>query len=402
MELDKIVSVYLKNNQNKSATAKELGIPRTTVRRKIKQAQSNSQYKSLFEIKNSFEVDESSVLKQQIQELKKELNNLSKKAVSGKVFKNFADKLENSEPKFPDWIKDSDETSGVTGVPSLVLSDWHFGEVVDSSQILECNEYNLDIAKKRVNRVVEKTIDLAFNHIANPSYPGIVVYLLGDMSTGIIHDELKITAEKETLQVQLELLGVLVQSINRLKEAFGKVFVPCVAGNHGRLSIKPRSKNAAYENLDWLLYMLLAKWFEDDEDVKFLVSDGEDAQFKIYGWNIRITHGGQYSGGDGIIGPVGPLVRGTMKKKSQLQGIDKDFDLLICGHFHRHIQLSNIICNSSLVGLNEYAFKKGFPAEPPQQAFFLTTKEIMVAFPMAILADEPEKRENNNWVGWKE
>lgn len=400
--IQQVVQTYFKLNKNARATAKELSLPRTTVRNRLKKARNNPKYKSLFSISDEFKADDINILNQQITELRRQLNSAQKNTVLTEQIKKFVLKLKDSDPIYPEWLSSEKIDYSEKNVANIIFSDWHFGEKVNKDQIFGVNEYDIAIAKERVNRVVDKTIDLAFNHLANPNYAGIVIYLLGDMQSGLIHEELKITGEKEVLQVVLELYGVLIEAITKLVDAFGKAFIPCVAGNHGRLTLKPRAKNYAFDNLDWVLYQLLAKWFENDKRVKFLVSDGEDAQFKVYDWTFRITHGSQFKGGDGLVGPSSTIIRNNYKKKAQLSGLNEDFDLLICGHFHQYIQLSNVICNSSLIGLNEYAFKSGFQAEPPQQAFFITTKDIKIAFPMPILAEEPRKRQDKNWVSWEE
>lgn len=401
-DLELTIQTYLNLDRNARATAKALSLPRSTVRNRLKKAKNNPKYKALLSISEDFKVTDTNILNQQIQELRRQLVSAQKNTLLTEQIKKFVLKLKNSDPIYPEWLDSEKINYSDKTVANIIFSDWHFGEMVNGAQIFGVNEYNIAIAKERVNRVVDKTIDLAFNHLANPNYAGIIVHLLGDMQSGLIHEELKITGEKEVLQIVLELYGVLIEAITKLVDAFGKAFIPCVAGNHGRLTLKPRAKNYAFDNLDWILYQLLAKWFENDKRVKFLVSDGEDAQFKVYDWTFRITHGSQFKGGDGLVGPSSTIIRNNYKKKAQLSGLNEDFDLLICGHFHQYIQLSNVICNSSLIGLNEYAFKSGFQAEPPQQAFFITTKDIKIAFPMPILAEEPKKKKDKNWVSWEE
>ena len=399
-----VVDAYFRLDKSARATARELNIPRTTVRRKLKEAKNDIRYKGLFNIAESCDINDEKILVHKVNELKRELNNVNKKALTSEYIKRFIFKLKDSEPIFPEWLKsDNSEKGSVQGVANIVFSDWHYGEVVDERQVMFANKYNMTIAKSRVDRVVEKTIDLAFNYIANPKYDGIIIHILGDMNSGLIHEELKITGEKETLQVVMELSGVLIEAIERLTTAFGRAFVPCVVGNHGRLTIKPKAKGYVFDNLDYLVYRIIEKHFEKDKRVKFLIPDGEDVQFKVFDWVFRLTHGSQFKGGGtGFVGPSATIIRNNYKKKVQLSGINEDFDLLICGHFHQHIQLSNIICNSSLIGLNEYAFKCGFQAEPPQQAFFITTRDIKIAFPMPILAEEPVKRVDSSWVSWKD
>lgn len=400
---EQVVTTYFNLGKNARATAKKLGLPRTTVRDRLKKARNNPKYKSLFFIEEEFKTDEVNILNQQISELRRQLNNSQKKSAIVEQIKTVVLKLKDSEPIYPEWLKNYSgiKHEEIIGVPTLCLGDFHFGEVVDPSQIFGVNEYNIEIAKQRVKIVVDKVIELAFNHIANAKYPGIVVPLLGDMTTGLIHEELKITGEKEVLQVSLELLGVMIEALTRLADAFGKVFVPCVAGNHGRLTIKPRAKGYAFDSMDWLLYQLLAKFLEKDKRIKFLISDGEDAQYKIYDFTYRISHGSQFSGGDGIIGSIGPIMRGDTRKRSSARSMKAEYDILLLGHFHQSMTIAQrCICNGSLVGYSEYAAKCNFPFEAPTQNFFITHPIHGVTFNLPIRIENKESN-NKEWVSWE-
>ena len=92
-------------------------------------------------------------------------------------------------------------------------------------------------------------------------YPGIVAALGGDMISGNIHEELQTTNEINTMPTVLDLFGKLAPALKRLADVFGRVFVPCVSGNHGRDTKKIWAKDRNHTSFDWLLYCLLAKHF---------------------------------------------------------------------------------------------------------------------------------------------
>ena len=57
----------------------------------------------------------------------------------------------------PSWT--TKEYSGKSqGIPTLFLSDWHWGEVVAPSEINWQNEYNLQIAHQRAKQCFEELI----------------------------------------------------------------------------------------------------------------------------------------------------------------------------------------------------------------------------------------------------
>jgi hypothetical protein len=50
---------------------------------------------------------------------------------------------------------------------------------------------------------------------------------------------------------------LLVWALDAMAERFGKVYVPCAAGNHGRNTLKPEFKRYVYKNFDWMITKLL-------------------------------------------------------------------------------------------------------------------------------------------------
>jgi len=212
----------------------------------------------------------------------------------------------------------------------------------------------------------------------------------------------------------VDLHGVLVWCIRTLAEKFGKVFVPCVSGNHGRGTVKIRAKGRNYTSFDWLLYTFLEKTFNPidpitgkkgpgyDERVKFDIPIGSDCLYSVYGHKYLLTHGDQFRGGDGMIGALGPIIRGDHKKRSRNSQIDMAYSTMICGHWHQLIQLERLIVNGSLKGYCEYAYANNFGFEPPRQALWMTHPKHGITLSMPVLVEPKESRKPTNWVEWKE
>lgn len=297
----------------------------------------------------------------------------------------------------PDWLVRTKPPKGSPGVPTLFCSDVHAGEVVRAEEINGLNSYDMATCRKRLRLMVDRTIDLLENHLVNPNYPGIVFALGGDMVSGDIHDELKETNELASLPTVLALRDVLVSCIGTLADRFGKVFVPCVVGNHGRQSKKPRAKLRVHTNYDWLLYTLLEKHFEGDPRIRFNIPEGPDARYSVYGHRYLLIHGDRFRGGDGMIGALGPIIRGDHRERSKASQINAQYDTMILGHWHQYISLSKLIVNGSVKGYDEYANNAGFGFEAPKQALWLTHPKhgITISMPV-ILEDKPIK--SREWV----
>lgn len=321
--------------------------------------------------------------------LKTELANAQSEAITrAEIWRRIAG-YEHLLPEVPTWVSKPKRKSKVTGVPFLMLSDWHWAEVVRPSEVSGVNAYNLEIAHKRVKRLVATAIELLTVDLANARYDGIVIGLGGDMFSGDIHEELKQTNENPVIPSVLDLLGVLVWLVNQFADIFGRVFVVGVTGNHGRNTKKIQAKERWATSYDWLLYALLARHFENDKRVTIAAPEAPEYGFSIYGHRYLLTHGDEFRGGDGIIGPLGPATRGRVRKQSRDTTMNRGFDTLVMGHWHTLAQLPNLVINGSLKGYDEFAMRMNFAFERPAQAMWITHPEHGITHQMPIYLEDP-------------
>ena len=272
------------------------------------------------------------------------------------------------------WLREPRAGLSDAGIPTLLLSDIHWGEVVRSDEIGGINAYDMPIARERLRSVVNKAAELLRDHVVG-DYPGIVVNLGGDMISGSIHDELLQTNEGTVMEQMLDLFEHLQSAIKFLADEFGRVHLPCVTGNHGRSNKKWQAKQRAHLSYEWLLYQFLARSFRNDERVSFQIPDGPDADYDLLGTRYRLTHGDTFRGGDGIIGPIGPVTRGTLKRGRMADAMGTPFDVLLLGHWHTLTWGANFIINGSTKGFDEFAMSLSITPEPPAQALWLTTEK---------------------------
>ena len=282
----------------------------------------------------------------------------------------------------PRVIPVEDHLAESPGFPMTMWSDWHWGETVDLDETGGVNEFNLDIALARVDRLVNGTINLLRNYGGlSPSYPGIYVCLGGDILSGGIHDELVETNWAPAVGQAFEAAAVIAGGLQRMAEEFGNVYVPCVVGNHGRNAKKPRAKLRIRENSEYYLYKALERHFADDPRIHFTVAEQTDVNFEVYGHRFLLTHGDALGtkGGDGIIGAIGPIQRGAVKIGTAERHVQRGFDTMIVGHWHSaqpRGDLFPVIVNGTLKGYDEYArtFLRAPPGKPSQQLWLVSPK----------------------------
>jgi len=330
--------------------------------------------------------------------LRKELEDLRSQANTADVMREYVGsaRLQTQELDLPRWASDP-KTDKAPGVPKVMLSDLHWGESVRKAQVGGVNEFNLSIARRRLRTVFDTTILLC--KILDPQmrYPGIVIPLGGDMVSGNIHDELAATNDLNTMPTLLDLYKCLVPGIRLMADTFGNVFLPCVSGNHDRDTKKIWNKDRNHTSFGWLLYQFLALAFDGDNRVTFYIPDGSDALYRVYNTRYNLTHGDQFRGGDGIIGPLGPITRGEQKKNARASQVGQDYDVMEFGHFHTRLLSARLRGNGSLKGYDEYAMANNFKFEPPSQNFTMTHPDHGITFDAPVYCDHVRKAKAQ-WV----
>ena len=348
-------------------------------------------------------VTEPELLRREIAALKAENRRLVNESTDLAAIKRIIHSVDSAVTNPPAWLASEPKRSKlVHGIPTLMLSDLHFGETVFANQVNGVNQYNTTIAKRRLARVVEGAIKLLRCTLAPGEFGGLVLNLGGDMVDGVIHDELRDTADETVIQSVITLHDALVPHVKLLADEFGRVHVNCVAGNHGRIDRRPRMKNGPALNFDFLLYHFLKRTIEADSKyrgkVTFQIPDGFDASYRVYGTRYLLTHGDSFTGGSGITGPLLPWMRGDAKTRKQYGALGLPYDILLMGHWHQLRYLGQIIVNGSLVGFNEYALKSRFDYEPPMQALWLTHPLRGLTFQECVFADDPKPVKQSEWV----
>lgn len=295
----------------------------------------------------------------------------------------------------PQWVRDPGKRDGYSAMAMLQFSDSHFEEVVDPAQVKGYNAYNREIAEIRLRRLADKTIEQAQDFITGVDYAGITILSTGDVFSGDIHEELKITNE-DTLFAGVDYwVDPMSGMLGEFADYFGKVYVHAVVGNHGRMTRKPLYKNRASSNIEWLFWRMMKRNLRGDDRITIDVSPALTATVDVFGTTYQIEHGDEFRGGDGQVGALGPLKRGQLKAARQNMAMGHDMDYLVAGHFHQYMPPSQgLIMGGSLKGYDEFASGLHLTPEVPQQGFWVSTPE---RGPTIFAPIQPMKRSLEGW-----
>jgi hypothetical protein len=207
-------------------------------------------------------------------------------------------------------------------------------------------------------------------------------------------------------QATNDLTDILAGAIETLATKFGRIFVPGVVGNHGRSTKRTWMKGRVFHNYDWSIYCNLEREFKrDTKHIRIVPSNEADYHFPMFGHRFMLTHGDSLGvkGGDGIIGALGPIMRGLLKMGRSESQIGRDFDTLIMGHWHQYITLPGLICNNSLKGYDEYArLQLRAPYSRPSQALAFVHPEHGITAHWQVYLEKLRQADMNKvWVQWQ-
>lgn len=254
----------------------------------------------------------------------------------------------------------------------LFLSDLHWGEKIRLEAMDGLNSYDIQIARNRLKRYFQTIVELMTKHWVGPPPARLILILGGDLISGEIHLELAKTNEAQALPAVRDLATHLTDGL-----IFAKRHLPCeidvisIAGNHGRVPLKPESKDYAENSYDTLVSDFLDMGLRNVEGINFYVPPSPDALFSVYGWHFLATHGNNIGsrGGQGFIGPSATAARGMKRVCMDYAARGVHLDFVLIGHLHTPLQLEEGFVNGCLGGPSEYSRDGRFRPSPARQLF---------------------------------
>lgn len=253
----------------------------------------------------------------------------------------------------------------------VMVSDWHIEEVVKSGQVSGSNEFNKEICQERITRFWRHTVKLLKKEQKATNINTMVIALLGDFISGTIHEDLAETNRLLPADAIIEAENHLISGIRYvLDNTDVNLIIPCMNGNHGRMSARQRISAESGNSLERYMYHHLAGIFKGEKRVKFIIPEGYFVYLDVYDYVIRIHHGHYVRYGGGVGGLSIPLNKAIAQWDKQRRA-----DISIQGHFHQQLDGGNWIVNGSLIGFNAFALSIKADFEPPKQAFFLVDRD---------------------------
>jgi hypothetical protein len=256
------------------------------------------------------------------------------------------------------------------------ISDVHIEEEVTKAIVNNLNEYNLDVAKKRIELYFKRLMYMIIQtRKSGFKVDNLVLGLLGDFITGYIHEELEETNALTPIQASLCVQELLIKGIKTLAEQgdLKSIKIPCIPGNHGRTTKRKRFTSGYKNSYEWLMYHNMKNLFTaigGYNNVEFLIPESEFIYLNLFGYINKFSHGDHFNYQGGIGGIEVPLKKWVLRENSVIKT-----DMSWIAHWHQYIVLNRARVNGSLIGYNSYARAFGFEPEPPKMQFQLLDKK---------------------------
>lgn len=250
----------------------------------------------------------------------------------------------------------------------VLLGDWHIGLAFDN----EFGHYNSDIAKKRIETLLNETVKIGLRHNCHV----VNVALLGDMISGAIHKTVQIQNREDVIE-QIMIASEMVSDFcAKLCQVFDEVNFVSVAGNHSRIEAN-KEMAVKDERLDDLIGLFVKNYLSCIENFNPIKeTDNTVAELGIAGRLYCFTHG-----------DLGGLNQNEVGKLAFMLG---DIPKVICtGHMHRFEMndINGVVCvrNGSLCGTgDDYTVEKRLNGCASQTVLVCGENGIECAYPVSL------------------
>lgn len=250
----------------------------------------------------------------------------------------------------------------------IVITDWHIGATVHH---MKGNYYNLDIAKKRINKLLLKTIEYCDQFNIND----ITVACLGDMVEHINMRNVNQSYEAEMpLAKQIVEANKMITSFLVNLSEFVNVDFFCIAGNHDRFQAN-KTDLIDTDNTMFVIAENIKNTIEllDLPRLNFIEVDPHfnyEHTLTINGKNIKFVHGDLEQRTD----------KGKIEK--HIAADQQHYDAIVMGHFHYFEVIernygSLEVRVGSPMGRNSYSRKFKANSDAGQAILIVTDEDIL-------------------------
>lgn len=303
------------------------------------------------------------------------------------------DMREDASEYRPITIKTREKGVGREGTVVGLFSDIHPEEVIKPETVNGLNEFNPEIARERVHTMIEgyrwylETIR-ARNNKAGYNIRDFILVLGGDLISNTIHPDLSESVAllpADACVFVFDLIQTVIDALLQDKH-LERIVVPCLLGNHDRMTPKIRHQTKAGTSLATIIYHMLRKMYAGEDRLVWDIARSNMTYTEVYGKLIRSTHGDDMRYGGGVGGIHIPL-----RKKLDRWNQTRHAAITNVHHFHTAMTGSDYVVNGSVIGYTGFSQAIGAGLEPPAQMMYTIDPDRgkRFSFPV-VLQDLPD------------
>jgi predicted MPP superfamily phosphohydrolase len=332
-------------------------------------------------------IDKSSVAKKVLQSRKSAINK-SKISAENRLLSDYLNKQGDFLQMFSQIMKNTKlniyKSPEIKKAPKINraifmhLSDMHFQANIDIEEMGGINAYTSIEESRRLAFFTKEVANYKRHHREDTE---LVIAINGDIIQGIIHDIESTPAITTQVSAAIHLL---TQSISYLATQFKKVRVVCTTGNHCRVmhkSNKGRQTREKWDSFATIIYVGLKYALSSISHISVEIPIAPYAYIDILGHKFLITHS------DTILNVGYPgksiNVENAKNKINALKEGIGHIDVVVVGHVHVDTKqlLPNgvtLLTNGSMSGTDEFALSIGITNNNPTQQVFEITENHKV------------------------
>lgn len=260
-------------------------------------------------------------------------------------------------------------------IAALTLSDWHGGAKISLEESSGLNKYGSIIMANRAYAVIEKFKRIFRGHQTMYNIEKIWLPILGDMINGSIHPELVLTNDLLDVPAAVLVARLLIIAILELLTLGVPIEADCIVGNHPRLLAKMPSKKQAHMSYDWLIYTMVAQYFESYSNVTIRIHPGQFGLVTHKGHRYIVEHGYGAST-DTLPARLREMFDSPVYRAATgMEGTS--IDCVVNGDKHKALSTPNHKQNGALCGSDEYGMSLRLKPIPAiQQMFGISQRQV--------------------------
>lgn len=291
------------------------------------------------------------------------------------AIENTVKKMAIKKYKVPAYYKKSKAKKNMT--LELLFSDVHYGKYIDD---IEGNYVDINVIRERVRRIAESVVKEIHRESKSFNVEKVVIAMIGDIvENADFHgkESTKACEFSTARQIQEAIESIYQDLILPIAMTGIKIHIPCVTGNHDRISKDKTYVKPGEDNLTYAIYKSVALLCRTSglKNVTFDIVSRLYTDVEIYGNIVIYEHGDELKN-------MNRDTMATMMNKRQAQ-LGKVAHFYRVGHFHEPVVYGQgrMMVNGSVPGQDSYAESKGFWSEALQiMNYYVETKKRNTCF----------------------